>query len=121
MYSPPGVAVQLSPDLPSSAKWIAWFMIIQFQAMVGDIIIVFRSTLNFVPPLEVIDDTRQQIYRMYHIYNRNLYICVIPSITTAALLGEFVLPRVLGRLIAILQPSVVVWWANFGIPRHRPT
>ena len=29
-----------------------------------------------------------QVYRMYHIYNKNALVCVIPSITTTGLFGE---------------------------------
>lgn len=51
--------------------------------------------LNFTPPLAVTDDGHQQIYRMYHIYNRNLFVCVIPSIASVGLFGESVFTRVL--------------------------
>ena len=116
------MAVQLSPDLQSSTKWIVWFMTLQFQAAIGDIMIVLPSVPDLRPPLVMTDGARQQIYRMYHIYDRKLSICVVPSIATAALFGEFVLPWALLRpLITILQPSVVAWWTNFGIPRHCPT
>ena len=49
---------------------------------------------KFTPQFTVTDHTRQQMYRMYHIYNRNPFICVVPSITTAASLGECILPLV---------------------------
>ena len=44
--------------------------------------------------LGVTDNEYRQIYRMYHIYDRNLYICIVPSIVNVALLGEFVFPLV---------------------------
>ena len=123
LYSSPGVAVQLPPDLQSSAAGITRFLIIQFQSTVGDTIVVLPLP-NSTLPLIVTDDARQQIYRMYHIYNRNPYVCIVPSIITAAMLGEFVFRRVPvhpGSSTSNSQPSVVVWWTNFWIPQHCPT
>ena len=40
MYNPQGEAVDLPPDIQTSAKWVTWIMMFQFQIVVGDIIIV---------------------------------------------------------------------------------
>ena len=48
---------------------------------------------NSTPSLAVADDAYRQVYRMYHIYDRNPFVCVLPSITIAALFGKFVSPH----------------------------
>jgi len=60
--NPPGVTIQLSgPPLPT---WgIVQLTLLLLQTAVADVVIV---------------------YRMYHIYDRNPFVCVIPSITIAA-------------------------------------
>ena len=45
----------------------------------------------------------QQVYRIYHIYSRNVWICIAPSMVILALLGEFVLLLV----FPIRRPSSV--------------
>jgi len=45
---------------------------------------------------------------MYHIYDKNPYVCVIPSITVAALFGEFVSIRVPAYLPSLLSCGSVV-------------
>jgi len=47
------------------------------------------SHLKFISPPAVADGTHQQVYRMFHIYDRNRLVCIIPSITIVALFGEF--------------------------------
>ena len=79
--------------------------------------------LNLTPPLAVTDDGHQQIYRMYHIYNRNLFVCVIPSIASVGLFGESVFTRV------FRSPSVIaeLWfrsrrlWNSTPISRSHST
>ena len=44
--------------------------------------------------LAVSDDACQQAHRMYHVYGKNLLVCIVPSITISALFGEFVFPLV---------------------------
>lgn len=45
VHSQSGVSIQLSPTLQYTTRGIAWFMILQFQATMGDVIIV-------LPPLK---------------------------------------------------------------------
>ncbi|KAF9646494.1 hypothetical protein BDM02DRAFT_3270923 [Thelephora ganbajun] len=63
-YLPPGVTLSkfLSPPLPTEE--IVRVAVLQFQIVVGDIVMA---------------------YRMYHIYDKNPFVCVIPSLTIAAL------------------------------------
>jgi len=50
---------------------------------------------------------RPQVYRMYYIYNKNILVCVIPSITIAGLFGEFTLPSCVPRCYSITVFLVV--------------
>lgn len=75
-------------------------------------------------PLAFSDDAPQQVHRMYHIYSKNLSICVIPAISVVGLFGEFGFPLVspaflplLRHSIAISQSPVAVWRTNSRIPR----
>lgn len=73
--------------------------------------------LNSAPPFAVTDDARQQVYRMYHIYNRNVWVCIVPSIVIFALLGEFVFPLVFPvRLPSPLQLQSHSRWLWSGVP-----
>ena len=89
MSSSSGAGIQILPG-PSTADVVAWFVIFQLQVTVADIVIVLHP--NSTLPFAVTDYVRQQVYRMYHIYDRNPFVCVLPSITIAALFGEFVSP-----------------------------
>jgi len=75
------------PAGPLTPVVVAWFVILQLQATAADIVIVLHP--NSTPPLAVTDDAHQQVYRMYHIYDRNPFVCVLPSITIAAFFGDF--------------------------------
>lgn len=60
----------------------------QFQIIVADVIMVL-STHGPKPP-RTSDDELEQALRMYHIYEKNPFICIIPSISIPALFGESV-------------------------------
>ena len=61
--------------------------------------------LKSTSPPAVADDAHKQVYRMFHIYDRNPFMCIIPLITIAALFCEFFSPLrptvCLSRLSAI--------------------
>ncbi|KAF9644526.1 hypothetical protein BDM02DRAFT_3121771 [Thelephora ganbajun] len=63
-YVPPGVTVYQFLDPPYDTAEIARWGVFQFQIVVADAVMM---------------------YRMYHIYNKNLLVCVIPSITITGL------------------------------------
>ena len=64
------------------------FAIFQCQVVAADAIMVLPPTSS-LPRYRRSLTTHQQIYRMFHIYDRKPFVCIIPSITTAALFCEF--------------------------------
>ena len=87
LSSSSGAGIQIS----AGPLTVAWFVIFQLQIVVADIVIVLHP--NSKPPPAVTDDAPQQVYRMYHIYDRNPFVCVLPSVITMVLFGELVSPR----------------------------
>jgi hypothetical protein len=94
LYNPPGVTVQQALNPPYPAMEIARWAVFQLQIVVANGIMVFPPPKVHATTSAVTDYMLQQIYRMYHFFDRNLLVCVVPSITTAAYFGEFVFPRV---------------------------
>lgn len=85
-----GASIQLTASSSTPVEGLVWFAVFQSQVVIADIIIVLPPS-NSIPQPVVTDDAYQQVYRTYHIYDRNLYVCILPSITIAAAFGEFVL------------------------------
>ena len=84
-----GAGIQI-PAGPPTPDVVAWFVIFQLQVTVADIVIVLHPYST--SPLVVTDEACQQVYGMYHIYDRNPFVCILPLITITALFGEFVSP-----------------------------
>jgi len=57
---------------------------------------------------------------MYHIYDRNLFVCVIPSITITALFGEFVFPCLPFLLSFVTQLQFCSRWLWCVGPNPKP-
>ena len=89
-----GTAVHLPPSPSFPTESVVWFVVFYLQVVVADVIVVLPSPI-FQPLLAITDAPRRQVYRMYHIYDKNPYVCILPSITIPALFGEFVSPCVL--------------------------
>jgi len=64
LFTPPGMTIYEYMDLPWPTLEVVRWAVFQFQIVVADVVMV---------------------YRMYHIYDRNPRVCIIPSITTVGL------------------------------------
>ena len=84
LYLPPGVTVDQYLLAPYSTDEVVRIGIFQLQIVIGDLIMVCSS----LPPDHLAANFQQKIYRMYHIFDKSLLACVIPSITTAGLFGN---------------------------------
>ena len=72
---------------------VAWFVIFQLQVMVADILYSGRSTSPKLHHcLRSLTTHAKQVYRIYHIYDKNPFVCVLPSIITVTLFCESVSP-----------------------------
>ena len=89
MHTPPGEAIRLSIGPPFPADGVAAVAIFHLQVTVTDMIVVLPPP-KLYPAAAVTDDARQQVYRLYHIYDRNPWVCIAPSITIAALFCVFI-------------------------------
>ena len=87
LHTPPGGTIHLSTGPPFPADGVAAVTIFYIQVTVTDMIVVLPQ-LNPTPPFAVTDGASRQVYRLYHIYDRNPWVCVVPSITITTLFGE---------------------------------
>ena len=89
LYNSPGAPVKLSAGPPTHVDGVVAFALLHLQAAVADVVVVLppHTTLRTVA-----NDLHQQAYRMYHIYDESLLVCIIPSITITAWFSEFFFP-----------------------------
>lgn len=101
LHAPQGGPVNLPAGPPFAVDFLVLTMIFHFQVTLQDIVVVHPSP---TPPLEVTDDPRKQGYRMYHIYDRNLLVCIVPFMSITASFSGFILSSCLQ--FAFLRRSI---------------
>ena len=75
---------------PYPVDEIARWAVFQLLLVVGDLVMVRLRFFRF-PSTRPLLILRLQIHRMYHIYNKSILACIIPSMSTSGLIGDSVL------------------------------